>query len=52
MLVYKERGRELEKSLSPFLNIIYQRLKYCHLFIKWGSKSKTGYDPCSFCDAF
>ena len=37
---YQERGRNLDKYLSPNLNIIYQgsikcSKKYPHLFIKW-----------------
>ena len=48
MPAYKERSSNLEKWLSSFLNIIYQRLKYCHLFIKWGPSVKLVLTPLVF----
>ena len=35
MLAYNEWGKKFKKMLILYLNIIYQRLKYPHLFIKW-----------------
>ena len=45
MLQYKERGSNLDKYLSPYLSIIYQRpvkysMEYSHLFIEWGTLVK------------
>ena len=46
---YKERQSSLDKCLSTYCNVIYQRLvkhpmKSPHLFIESGSKCKTSFD--------
>ena len=50
---YKERGNNLDKCLSSYLKIIYQRpikypMKYPDLFIKWGSNCKIAFDVLVF----
>ena len=57
MSPHKERVSNLDKCLSPYLNIIYKRpIKYPptypHLLIKRGSKCKTAFDHLVFTIAF
>ena len=57
MLPYKERGSNIDKCLSLYLDITYQEhikypKKYPHLYIKWGSKCKTAFNLLVFTIAF
>ena len=54
---YKEQGRNLDKCLFLYLNIIYQRpikysMKHLHRLIKWESKLKTTFDLLVFRHGF
>ena len=50
---YKKRGINLDKHLSPYLSIFYQKpmkysMEYFHLFIECGSKCKAVIDLLNF----
>ena len=53
MSQYKKRGINLDKHLSPYLSIFYQKpmkysMEYFHLFIECGSKCKAFIDFLNF----